>query len=210
MITQEQMTEWMRRFAASIADNKAYLTELDAAIGDGDHGINMDRGFSEVMVKLPAFAGQDIGALLNGVGMTLLSKVGGASGPLYGTLYMRFSRVAAGKTELTVAEFVDGLVAGVVGIQQRGSARLGEKTMVDVLLPSVIALQAAVDGGAELCPALQAAVQVAADGMRATIPMQATKGRASYLGPRSIGHQDPGATSAYLLIKAACAAVCAS
>lgn len=210
MITQEQITEWIRRFAASIAENKVYLTELDAAIGDGDHGINMDRGFSEVIAKLPGFAEQDIGALLKSVGMTLLSKVGGASGPLYGTLYMRFSMVAAGKGALTDTEFVDGLVAGVAGIQQRGSARLGEKTMVDVLLPAVTALQAAVDGGSEFCPALQLAEQVAADGMQATIAMQASKGRASYLGPRSIGHQDPGATSAYLLVKTAFETVCPS
>jgi dihydroxyacetone kinase-like protein len=122
---------------------------------------------------------------------------------------MRFSIVAAGKSELTATEFVEGLEAGIAGIQQRGSAHLGEKTMVDVLAPSAAALRSSVERGAELCPALQAALQIAADSMRATIPMQATKGRASYLGPRSIGHQDPGATSAYLLIKAAYEAICA-
>jgi dihydroxyacetone kinase-like protein len=138
--------------------------------------------------------------------MTLLSKVGGAAGPLYGTLFMRFSKETAGKLELSGAEFVRALDAGLVGIQQRGSARRGEKTMVDALAPAVAALQQALDGGAALPAALQSAAASARAGAEETTAMQATKGRASYLGARSIGHKDPGATSAQLLMEAAAAA----
>jgi dihydroxyacetone kinase-like protein len=205
-MTRDQIVEWIRRYAAAIAEQKHYLTELDAAVGDGDHGINMDRGMAEVTAKLDGLADRDIGAILNAVGMTLLSKVGGAAGPLYGTLFMRFSKETAGKLELTGGEFAAALDAGLTGIQQRGSARRGEKTMVDALAPAVEALRQALAGGATLTAALHAAAAAADEGAEMTIPMQATKGRASYLGPRSIGHKDPGATSAQLLIETAAAA----
>ncbi len=197
----------MRR---QIAEQKQYLTDLDAAIGDGDHGINMDRGMSEVCAKLDGLAERDIGAILNAVGMTLLSKVGGAAGPLYGTLFMRFSKETAGKLELTGPEFAAALEAGLTGIQQRGSARRGEKTMVDALALAVDALRQALDRGDALPAALREAASAARTGAELTIPMQATKGRASYLGPRSIGHKDPGATSAQLLIETAAAAASAT
>jgi dihydroxyacetone kinase-like protein len=200
---RDQIIDWMRRYAAAIAEQKSTLSELDAALGDGDHGVNMDRGMVEVAAKLPGLADRDIGAILNAVGMTLLSKVGGASGPLYGTFFMRFSKEIGGKLELTADEFVAGLSAGLFGIQQRGSARLGEKTMVDALAPAIDALNQALAGGAGLQSALRAAAAAAAEGAEQTIPMQATKGRASYLGPRSIGHKDPGATSTQLLLQAA-------
>ena len=206
-MTRDQVLEWVRRYAAANAEHKEQLTELDAALGDGDHGINMDRGMSEVLLKLPGFAARDIGAILNGVGMTLLSKVGGASGPLYGTFFMRFSKESNGKLELSGEEFLTGLAAGVLGIQQRGSAQLGEKTMVDALARAVAALRGALAEGSDLPAGLQAAAAAAQAGAAATVAMQATKGRASYLGPRSMGHQDPGATSAALLVSAAAEAV---
>lgn len=206
-MTRDQVLDWIRRYAAAIDAQKDLLTELDAALGDGDHGINMDRGMHEVAAKLPSMADRDIGAILNGVGMTLLSKVGGASGPLYGTFFMRFSKESTGKLELTGDEFLAGLAAGVLGIQQRGSALLGEKTMVDALLPAVAALRQALASGGDLPAGLQVAAAAAQAGAEATIPMQASKGRASYLGPRSIGHQDPGATSAQLLVSTAAEAV---
>jgi phosphoenolpyruvate---glycerone phosphotransferase subunit DhaL len=202
-MTRDQIVVWIRRYAAMIAEQKAYLTELDAAVGDGDHGINMDRGMAEVTAKLDSLADRDIGAILNAVGMTLLSKVGGAAGPLYGTFFMRFSKETAGKFELTGGEFAAALNAGLTGIQQRGSARRGEKTMVDALAPAVETLRQALADGAALPAALESAAAAADEGAEMTIPMQATKGRASYLGPRSIGHQDPGATSAHLLIETA-------
>ena len=206
-MTRDQVLEWIRRYAAAIAAHKEQLTELDAALGDGDHGVNMDRGMSEVLLKLPGLAPRDIGAVLNGVGMTLLSKVGGASGPLYGTFFMRFSKESSGKLELSGEEFLAGLAAGVLGIQQRGSAQLGEKTMVDALAPAVGALRGALAEGGDLPAGLQAAAAAAQAGAAATVAMQATKGRASYLGPRSVGHQDPGATSAALLVSTAAEAV---
>jgi phosphoenolpyruvate---glycerone phosphotransferase subunit DhaL len=209
MITKVQILEWIRTYAVAIAENKAYLTELDAAIGDADHGINMARGFDEVASRLPGLEHEEISTILRTVGMTLLSKVGGASGPLYGTLFMRLSMATAGKQELTDADFLEGLTSGMIGIQQRGSAHVGEKTMVDVLSPAMDAFAAALAVGMPLCDALHASLQAAAEGLHATIAMQATKGRASYLGSRSIGHQDPGATSAYLLVKAAVETLCA-
>lgn len=202
-VTKEQIVRWMRLYAERVAAAKDYLTELDAAIGDADHGINMDRGFSEVAQRLPDLAQQDVGALLKGIGMTLLSKVGGASGPLYGTLFLRMAQGVAGKAALTVEEFVAGVEAGIAGIQQRGSARAGEKTMIDALLPALESLRSRLAGGATLTAALAAAADAAKAGMEATVGMQASKGRASYLGPRSVGHQDPGATSAWMLVQAA-------
>ncbi|MCS6826951.1 MAG: dihydroxyacetone kinase subunit DhaL [Caldilinea sp.] len=202
------LIDWMLRFADKIVENKEMLTALDAAIGDADHGINMARGMEEVRRRLATYADDDLGALFKTIGMTLLSKVGGASGPLYGTLFLRMGVASVGKSELTDGQFAAALAAGVDGVRQRGSARLGDKTMVDALLPAVVTLQQALDDHASLCDAMEAARRAAEEGMKATIPMQASKGRASYLGPRSIGHQDPGATSAYLLILSAAEAIC--
>jgi dihydroxyacetone kinase-like protein len=203
LVTKEQIVRWMQLYADRVAAAKEMLTELDAAIGDADHGINMERGFGEVVLRLPELAQQDLSALLKGIGMTLLSKVGGASGPLYGTLFLRMAQGASGKDALTVDEFVAGLEAGIAGIQQRGSARPGEKTMVDALLPAMESLRTTLASGASLAGALTDAAAAAKAGMSATVEMQATKGRASYLGPRSVGHQDPGATSAWMMVQAA-------
>lgn len=202
------LVDWMLRFADKILENKEMLTALDAAIGDADHGINMARGMEEVRRRLAVYVDEDLGALFKTIGMTLLSKVGGASGPLYGTLFLRMGVASSGKSELTNEEFAAALAAGVDGVRQRGSARIGDKTMVDALLPAMVALQRALEDHASLCEAMQAAMRAAEEGMKATIPMQASKGRASYLGPRSIGHQDPGATSAYLLVSSAAEAIC--
>lgn len=204
-VSYREVTEWIRAFAASIAENKEYLTELDSAIGDADHGINMNRGMQAVLGKLDqAPAGQpDVGALLKTVGMTLVSTVGGAGGPLYGTLFLQMGTATAGKAELSADDWAAALAAGVAGVQKRGKAERGDKTMLDALLPAVDALQAAVADGAGLDGALAASAAAAQDGMKATIPLVARKGRASYLGERSANHQDPGATSSWLLVRAA-------
>lgn len=208
IIESSVLIDWISRYADKIAENKELLTLLDAAIGDADHGLNMARGFGEVKQRLTTTVCDDFGAFFKTIGMTLLSKVGGASGPLYGTLFLRMGMSTAGKNSMTAGEFATALASGVDGIRQRGSARLGDKTMVDALMPAVVALQQALDNYATPCDALRAAAEAAEGGMKATIPMQASKGRASYLGPRSVGHQDPGATSAYLLILSAAEAFC--
>lgn len=194
---------WFRRFAAVVAENKAYLTELDSAIGDADHGINMDRGFQAVLGKLDGLASQDIGAASKTVGMTLISTVGGASGPLYGTLFLQLGTAVAGREAIGLADFTTGLEAGIAGIQRLGKAEPGDKTMLETLLPVRDALRSAIDQGVAPVEVLGRAVAAAEAGMVSTIPLVARKGRASYLGERSAGHQDPGATSSYLLIKAA-------
>ena len=201
MITKKQIVQWLQAFASEIQQNKDYLTELDAAIGDADHGINMDRGFQKVITQLPNVTDKDIGSILKTVSMTLISSIGGASGPLYGTLFLRASTAVAGKEELTEANMQKLLQAGLEGVLQRGKAQLGDKTMVDVLFPAAIAFQEAVSGGKNMSEAMQQMVAVAEQAMKDTIPMIAKKGRASYLGERSIGHQDPGATSCYLMLK---------
>lgn len=194
---------WIQLLAQVLRDAKEELTALDSAIGDADHGINMDRGFQAVLAKLPTYPEGDVGALLKGVGMTLVSTVGGASGPLYGTFFLQFGGATAGKAEAEPAELAGALDAGVAGIQRLGKAEPGDKTMLDALIPARDAMRAAVDQGASVADALAAAVAAAEQGMLATIPLVARKGRASYLGERSAGHQDPGATSSYLLLKAA-------
>lgn len=201
-VTRDQIVQWLQKTAAVLNENKAYLTQLDSPIGDADHGINMDRGFKKVMEKLPAVADKDIGNILKTTGMTLISSVGGASGPLYGTFFMRGGMAMAAKEELSSEDLLQLLQAGVDGVVQRGRAQLGDKTMVDAWSPALEALKEALDNGEEMVTALQAAVAAAEQGMKDTIPMQAKKGRASYLGERSIGHQDPGATSSYLILNA--------
>lgn len=192
---------WLHRFAATIDEHRGELVRLDTAIGDGDHGTNMDRGMRKAVEKADALEGDDIGALLKAVGMALVSSVGGAAGPLYGTLFLQMGTATAGATALDAAAFAEALDAGLKGVQARGKAEPGDKTMVDALLPAVAALREAQSAG--LAEAVGRAASAAEEGMKATIPMEARKGRASYLGPRSIDHQDPGATSSYLLLRSA-------
>jgi phosphoenolpyruvate---glycerone phosphotransferase subunit DhaL len=198
-VTAGQVRDWIRRYAEVVAENRAELVRLDTAIGDGDHGTNMDRGMKKVVEKLDGTDGSDIGADLKAVGMTLVSSVGGAAGPLYGTLFLQMGSAAAGKDELDLDGWTAAVEAGVQGVQARGKAEPGDKTRVDALLPAIEALR---EGG-ELGEALKRSADAAEEGMKATIPLEARKGRASYLGPRSVGHQDPGATSSYLLLRTA-------
>jgi dihydroxyacetone kinase-like protein len=202
-ITASDVRAWIGAYAAAIAEHRAELVRLDTAIGDGDHGTNMDRGMRAAMEKLEATDGDDIGALLKAVGMALVSKVGGAAGPLYGTLFLQMGMATGGKGELDLAGWAAALEAGVKGVQTRGKAEREDKTMLDALLPALDALRAAESDGADLGDALRRSADAAAEGMKATIPLEARRGRASYLGPRSIGHQDPGATSSHLLLRTA-------
>jgi phosphoenolpyruvate---glycerone phosphotransferase subunit DhaL len=193
---------WLTTATARLDDAKAYLTELDSAIGDADHGINMSRGFQAVMAEVPTVPEGDIGGLLKAAGKRLMSTVGGASGPLYWGYFTKFGNTVLGKAEIDFPEFVTGVEAGIADIQARGKAEPGDKTMLDALLPALDALRAGRDRGDAPADALAAAVVAAEQGMVATIPLVARKGRASYLGERSAGHQDPGATSSHLLLKA--------
>ena len=201
--TRTDLHEWVREFARQVDAQKDRLTELDAAIGDADHGANMDRGLKAVLVALEQEPPPTPAALFNKVGLTLVSTVGGASGPLYGTLFLRFG-VAVGEQEpVSPAKFAEALRAGLDGVVARGKAEPGDKTMYDALAPAVDALDAALTAGASWASALERAVDAANTGREATIEMLARKGRASYLGERSIGHQDPGATSTALLVASA-------
>ncbi len=201
-ITAEHVLRFIEEVAARVKEQRDYLTQLDSAIGDADHGANLDRGFSTVLTKLPGVADKDIGSILKTVGTTLVSTVGGASGPLYGTAFLRAGMATADRFELGANDVVAALEAALEGIQARGKAQRGEKTMVDAIGPGLDALKQAQASGADFLSALRLAVAATEEGMKATIPMLATKGRASYLGERSIGHQDPGATSAYLMAQA--------
>lgn len=197
----------MGQTARLIAEHEADLTALDTAIGDGDHGANMDRGFGAVEKNLKTAPVVDVASLFKSVGMTLLSTVGGAAGPLYGGFFLALARVSAGKQSLTKPELQQALQEGLTDIQRRGKAQRGDKTMVDTLAPALVALAAMPD--ADIATATKAAAEAAAEAAKATVPMLARKGRASYLGERSIGHQDPGATSCALLLQAL-ASVCNS
>jgi phosphoenolpyruvate---glycerone phosphotransferase subunit DhaL len=192
---------WLNEAAAVVRDQRDYLTQLDAAIGDADHGTNMDRGFTAVVEKLDGIDGPP-GKLLTAAGSTLVSTVGGASGPLWGTALRRAGRSLGDAESFGGAELAEALDAALAGVVELGAAQEGDKTMVDALAPAVRALRAGIDGGGELTDALAAARAAGEEGMRATTPLQASKGRASYLGERSIGHQDPGATSTALIIAA--------
>jgi phosphoenolpyruvate---glycerone phosphotransferase subunit DhaL len=203
----DALARWIREFARLVAANKDLLTQLDSAIGDADHGVNMDRGMTAVVAVLDGELPASVTALLNKVGMTLVSTVGGASGPLYGTFFLRMATTAADRESLDGPAFAATLRAGLDGVVQRGKAQAGDKTMLDALAPAVDALDDALAGGARLAAALRAATAAAEAGRDATTAMLARKGRASYLGPRSIGHQDPGATSAALLVAAAATAL---
>jgi dihydroxyacetone kinase-like protein len=190
----------IEKIGEKIIENKDFLTDLDREIGDADHGVNMARGFHAVAEKLPQDEA-DIGAALKKTGMTLLSTVGGASGPLYGTAYMEAGKKAAGKTQVTGEDIKAMLEAAIAGIQKRGKAVKGEKTMLDALIPAYDAFSEKLSAGADRVAALEAACQAAREGVEFTKTIRATKGRASYLGDRSIGHQDPGATSATLTLE---------
>jgi len=201
-MTAEQVIRFIEEVAAQLRDQRDYLTQLDAAIGDADHGANLDRGFSTVLTRLPGVADKDIGTILKTVGTTLVSTVGGASGPLYGTAFLRASAVVTNRTELDEVVIINALEAALEGLHARGKAQRGEKTMIDAIAPGVETLKQAYAAGDPFVVALHKAVAATTAGMQATIDMPATKGRASYLGERSVGHQDPGATSAHLMAQA--------
>jgi phosphoenolpyruvate---glycerone phosphotransferase subunit DhaL len=201
-ITTERLTGWLRRFHDLVIENQAELTNLDSAIGDADHGINMARGMSAVMQKLDGTRPTDLDELLKTVAMTLLSAVGGASGPLYGTFFLRFGKAAGSANELDLAGLATALRAGLAGIIERGKAQLGDKTMVDALTPALDEMDAVINKGGDLAAAVTAGREAAAAGRDATLPLVARKGRASYLGERSAGHIDPGAASMSLLFDA--------
>jgi dihydroxyacetone kinase-like protein len=202
-VNRDTVLDWMQRFAASMQEHRQELVALDTAIGDGDHGTNMDRGMRKAVEKLESQEQADAGAALKTVAMALISNVGGAAGPLYGTLFLQMGGALAGETDVDLPAYAAAWRKGMEGVQARGKAQPGDKTMIDALIPGVAALEAAsdLDGG------LRAAAQAAEDGMKATTPMIARKGRASYLGERSKDHQDPGATSTYYLFKSAAEAL---
>jgi dihydroxyacetone kinase-like protein len=202
-ISRDEVLEWIKNTADILKENRDYLIQLDAAIGDADHGANMDRGFKAVISKMPEMTDKDIGTIFKTVGMTLVSTVGGAGGPLYGTFYLQAGMKSAGKMELNLEDWTLALEAAVDGVVMRGKAELGDKTMVDALTPAVESLKKAINGSVPMSEALNDSAEAAREGMEATIPLVAKKGRASYLGERSAGHQDPGATSSYLILKEA-------
>jgi phosphoenolpyruvate---glycerone phosphotransferase subunit DhaL len=194
------VVDWLREAARVVRAERDYLTELDAAIGDADHGVNLDRGFSAVVNALTEAVPATPGAVLALAGRTLISSVGGASGPLYGTLLREAAKVFGDNPAVDTAALSAALQAGLSGVQRVGGAAKGDKTMVDALIPACAAMTSAVESG--LAEAVRAAATAAEEGARATMPLEAHKGRASYLGPRSVGHQDPGATSTALLLAA--------
>ena len=202
-VSYEEVVRWIKTFTGTIAENKGYLTDLDSAIGDADHGINMDRGMQAALAKAEGVAPGDVGAVFKAVGMTLVSTVGGAGGPLYGTLFLQLGAATAGKGEIAPDDWRKALASAVQGVQARGKAELGDKTMIDALAAGRDAFAEALDAGVSFEDALRRSAEAAEEGMRSTIPLVARKGRASYLGERSAGHQDPGATSSYLLLKTA-------
>lgn len=200
MADTKKVLEILRAMGRTIADEKDYLTRLDQPIGDSDHGINLDRGFQAVEQKLPGMEGKDVGSILKDVGMTLVSTVGGASGPLYGSAFMKAGAAAAGKTEVDAEGFLAMLDAAVEAVKKRGRAQVEEATMLDAMWPSLEAMKEAQARGEGAGPMLEAGVKAAWAGAEHTKDLVATKGRASYVGERGLGHQDPGATSyAYLL-----------
>ncbi|EDM44861.1 Dihydroxyacetone kinase [unidentified eubacterium SCB49] len=203
IIKQSQLIVWLEKTAQYMQENKELLTQLDSAIGDADHGFNMERGFNKVLGKIDELKqSQDISSLFKNTGMTLISSIGGASGPLYGTFFLQAGLVLKDKTELTLEDLKSSIESGLKGIKSRGRASLGEKTMVDVLEPAVNSISASINSNASMEQALTHMVNEAEKGMKSTVNMIARKGRASYLGERSVGHQDPGATSSYFILKA--------
>lgn len=192
----------LRAMNRRMTEEKDYLTQLDNEIADGDHGINMARGFAAVAEKLPGLSGKDVGTILKTVGMTLVSAVGGSAGPLYGTAFLKSGLAMAGKAEISLDDFLACLKVAVEGVQQRGRAVRGEKTMLDAMIPALEAMTAARASGGDVQAVLSAGIAAARAGVEFTKTIAATKGRASYIGERSIGHQDPGATSFTFLLEA--------
>ena len=203
VIATSTISAWIEAFTRLVQENRDHLTELDAAIGDADHGANMERGTAAVLEALVDASPNDPGALLSTTGMTLVSKVGGASGPLFGTFFLRMGKALGPDEPVDVVRFAEAIDAGVQGVVDRGKATAGDKTMYDALRPAAEALRESAAAGNDPADALAAAASAARSGCEETTPMHARKGRASYLGERSVGHQDPGATSVALLFEAA-------
>jgi phosphoenolpyruvate---glycerone phosphotransferase subunit DhaL len=204
-VNTQDVLRWLNALQKVFAENRQQLTDLDAAVGDGDLGISLDRGFTAVQSELTAKPPADLRAVFQSVATTLIRVMGGTSGPLLGTFFMRAGAACADKSELAPADVVALFQAGVEGLQQRGKAVLGDKTMLDAFLPAIDAMRAALEAGSALREILERGAAAAEAGARATVALQARKGRASYLGERSIGHQDAGATAAWLLMRAAAA-----
>jgi len=202
-ISRDDILAWLQDVAQTLAENRDYLVQLDSPIGDADHGANMDRGFKAIMGKMGEISDKDIGTIFKTAAMTLIATVGGASGPLYGTFFLKAGEKTTGKLEISIEEWAVSLEAALAGIVMRGKAEVNQKTMVDALTPAVQALKQAIADGKSQSEALMLCAEAAREGMLATIPMLALKGRASYLGERSIGHQDPGATSSFLILNSA-------
>lgn len=202
-VTVDDLVAWVHRFSEVIAEHADELTQLDSAIGDADHGTNMRRGCRAAVDALAAAEPGDITGFGRAIAMKVISTVGGASGPLYGSFFLALGTTGGSASEMDAAGTVAALKAGAEAIRTRGKAEPGDKTMLDALLPAIAAMEGSLDNGGSLADALQAGTTAAEEGMRATIPMLARKGRASYLGERSIGHQDPGATSSWLLVRSA-------
>lgn len=200
-LTKPQVVDWLMRCGEVFSRERDFLTQLDTEIGDADHGLNMNRGFNKVVEKLPSVADKDIGFIMKNTGMTLLSSVGGASGPLFGTFFIRAAQAANAKQSLDLAELHQMMQEGVEGVVMRGKAEPGDKTMCDAWWPVVESLGQSAQQNLSVAEALQRAADSAERAVESTITMQARKGRASYLGERSIGHQDPGATSVMLMMK---------
>ena len=207
IVSFRQLVAWLHEFGSLVNQNKTYLTELDSAIGDADHGANMARGMTAVLNLVDADGEDGLGPMFKKVGMTLVSSVGGASGPLYGTFFMKFGTSAGAADQLAPDQLAAALRAGLDGVQARGKAEPGDKTMIDAMVPAIEAMEKAFNEGESLAAGTAAAAEAARQGREATIEMLARKGRASYLGERSVGHQDPGATSTAYLFEALAASV---
>ncbi|MCH9297063.1 dihydroxyacetone kinase subunit DhaL [Pantoea allii] len=205
-LTRSQIVRWLYRCGEVFTRESDFLTGLDREIGDADHGLNMHRGFSKVVEKLPSIEDKDIGFILKNTGMTLLSNVGGASGPLFGTFFIRAAQVTQAHQSLTLEELYQMIREGAEGVINRGKAEPGDKTMCDVWLAVVESLRQSSEQNVSLSAALDVACEQAESAAQSTITMQARKGRASYLGERSIGHQDPGATSVMFMVQMLAAA----
>jgi phosphoenolpyruvate---glycerone phosphotransferase subunit DhaL len=202
-VSTQDVLRWLSALQEVFAENRQQLTDLDSAVGDGDFGISLDRGFTAVEAELTAHPPANLRAAFQNVATVLIKAMGGSSGPLLGTFFLRAGAACADKSELAPADVVALFQAGVDGIQQRGKAVPGDKTMMDAWLPAVDAMRGALEAGSGLAEILDRGASAAEAGMRATITMQARKGRGSYLGERSVGHQDPGATATFLLLKSA-------
>lgn len=200
MTDQKKVVEILLSVYQMLDENKEFLTDLDNVIGDGDHGINMARGFAEVEKQADALADKDIGNILKTVGMTLVSKVGGSAGPLYGTAFMKAGMTIGAKTQIDMNDFLGALEVAIEGVKARGKSTTGEKTMLDAMVPALDAMKAAAADGADTKAIFDAGIKAAEAGVEYTKEIIATKGRASYVGERSIGHQDPGATSFTLIL----------